>query len=76
MAGIYFKISISDWCWLALSISIVWITESINTAIEKLVDLVSPEYNVLAGAIKDIAAGAVLIASIFAIAIGVLIFIV
>ena len=75
IAGIFFEISISDWYWLAMAVSIVWITESINTAIEKLVDLVSPEYHIIAGNIKDIAAGAVLIASIFALVIGILIFI-
>lgn len=44
-----------------------------NTAIECLVDLVSPEYNIKAGRIKDIMAGLVLITALTALIIGVLI---
>jgi diacylglycerol kinase len=46
----------------------------INTAIEELVNMLSPEYNKKAGLIKDVAAGAVLIAAIVSIIIGVIIF--
>ena len=74
-AAFYLKISFRDWCLLLIAIALVWITETINTAIEKLVDLVSPNQNEKAGTIKDIAAGAVLIASIIAVTIGVLVFI-
>ena len=48
--------------------------EIINTAIERLVDLVSPHHNPKAGIIKDMAAGAVLFSAIMAIVCGVLIF--
>jgi diacylglycerol kinase len=48
--------------------------EMINSAIENLVDLVSPEYNKLAGKAKDIAAGAVLVAAICAAIVGLIIF--
>jgi diacylglycerol kinase len=75
VAGFYLRISLRDWCLLVFAISIVWITEVINTAIEKLVDLVCPSQNEKAGNIKDIAAGAVLIASIFALVTGVLVFV-
>jgi diacylglycerol kinase len=44
--------------------------ELINTAIETLVDLVSPEFNLKAGLIKDISAAAVLMAAIFAFLVG------
>lgn len=74
VAGFYLRISVRDWCLLVFAIAIVWITEVINTAIEKLVDLVSPGQNEKAGTIKDISAGAVLIASICALIVGVLIF--
>ena len=74
MAGFYLRISFRDWCLLLIAVSIVWVTETINTAIEKLVDLVSPEKNEKAGYVKDIAAGAVLIASFFALVIGLIIF--
>jgi diacylglycerol kinase (ATP) len=52
----------------------VWTAEALNTAIELLTDLASPEYHPLAGKAKDVAAGAVLIAAIGAIAIGFLVF--
>ena len=46
-----------------------------NTAIERLVNLVSPDYHPIAGDVKDIAAGAVLICAIFAALIGLIIFV-
>jgi diacylglycerol kinase len=49
--------------------------ELFNTAIEKLVDLVSPDYNRQAGFIKDVAAGAVLVSAIIAALVGLFIFI-
>jgi diacylglycerol kinase len=52
----------------------VYIAEVFNTAIEKLVDLLSPQYNPKAGLIKDIAAGGVLVASIFAVITGLILF--
>jgi diacylglycerol kinase len=53
---------------------LVFIAELINTALETLVDLVSPEINPKAGLIKDISAAAVLIAAIFACLVGCFIF--
>jgi diacylglycerol kinase len=70
IAGFYLRISFRDWCLLLFAVGMVWIAETFNTAIEKLVDLVSPEYNEKAGVVKDIAAGAVLLASITAVIIG------
>ena len=52
----------------------VFIAELFNTALETLVNLVSPEFNPKAGHVKDISAAAVLIAAIMALIIGVLIF--
>ena len=52
---------------------LVLAAEALNTALEYLTDLVSPEWNALAGKVKDVAAGAVLISSVFAAAIGCLI---
>lgn len=72
--GFYLEVNPSEWLWLILAISIVFITEMINTALERLVDLTEPNQNSLAGKIKDIAAGAVLLAAIAAFAIGVIIF--
>ncbi|MEA5428066.1 diacylglycerol kinase family protein [Arcicella lustrica] len=72
--GIYVELSAQEWLWIALAIALVWILEAINTAIEALVDLVSPDFHPLAGKAKDIAAAAVLIASIFAVIVGIIIF--
>lgn len=73
--GFYLHLSTAEWCWIILCIAAVLITELINTAIEILVDLVSPDYDVKAGHIKDVSAAAVLITAIFALIIGALIFI-
>ena len=60
---------------LVLAISALMISfELTNTAIERLADKVSPEYNAQIGIVKDIMAGAVLACSIFAIIIGLIIF--
>jgi len=57
---------------LALTIAFVLAFETMNTALESLVDLVSPERHALAKAAKDAAAGSVLIAALGALAVGVL----
>lgn len=59
---------------LSLSMSFVLVTELLNTAIESIVDLVSPDYNIYAKRAKDVAAGAVFIAAINAVVVGYLIF--
>ena len=63
-----------EWLCIFVAIGMVWSAEAINTAIEKLVDLVSPEHSQQAGLIKDIAAGGVLICSIVAVIIALLVF--
>lgn len=74
IAGFAYELNRSEWIWIALAVTLVWICEAINTAIEKLVDLVSPEINPKAGTIKDLAAGAVLLAAIFALIVAGIIF--
>ena len=74
-AGFIFKINSTEWCCVITAIVLVIITEMINTAIEILCDVVSREINPQIKKIKDIAAGAVLIASLAAIIIGAIIFI-
>jgi diacylglycerol kinase len=66
----FLQITLYEWLWIIFAIALVLIVELINTAIETLVDLVSPEFNVKAGLIKDISAAAVLIAAFFALLIG------
>ena len=73
-AGFYCNITDSEWVAVILIIGLVLSLEMINTAIENLVNLVTLEQNPLAGKIKDIAAGAVLLASIVAVVIGIIIF--
>jgi diacylglycerol kinase len=72
--GFYFKITTTEWLVLLLTTSLIIGLELINTAIEYIVDLVSPEQNPLAGKIKDVAAGAVLTVAIGALVIGIVIF--
>lgn len=59
---------------LIFAIALVIVAEMINTAIEAAIDAVVKEYNPQAGAAKDIAAGAVLLAAVFSVIIGLLIF--
>ena len=74
LGGIYFNITPSEWCIVILCFGVVLAAEGFNTAIERLVDLVSPDYHPIAGEVKDIAAGAVLICAIAAAIIGIIIF--
>ena len=73
-AGFYLSITAMEWCLILLCIAMVIGLELVNTALENLVDLVTLERKPLAGKIKDIAAGAVLLVSIFSVVIGVVIF--
>ena len=68
------KLAAWEWCALVLSIAFVWAAECFNTALEGVVDLVSPEQRPLAGRIKDLAAGAVLALAIGAAVVGAIIF--
>jgi diacylglycerol kinase len=73
--GLYLGLSKTDWLWIVVACALVLLTEMLNTAIEKLVDLVSPGYNELAGKVKDIAAGAVFLAATLSVVIGAIVFI-
>lgn len=75
LLGLYTKLSRGEWLWIALAIAMVLILELVNTAIETLVDMVSPQQQPKAGHIKDIAAGAVLVAAFLALAIALFIFV-
>ncbi len=74
VCGFIFSISLTEWMICLLCFGMVISTEMINTALENLVDLVSPEKNKTAGRVKDIAAGAVLVTSVFAAITGLIIF--
>jgi len=75
ICGFVFKISLTEWLLCLLCIGLVLGVEMINTSIENVVNLVSPDQHPLAGKAKDAAAGAVLICAIFSSTIGLLIFI-
>jgi diacylglycerol kinase (ATP) len=72
--GFYFGITRLEWALVALAVACVWAAELMNTAIEALTDLASPGYHPLAGKAKDVAAGAVLLAAVGAVAVGILVF--
>ena len=72
--GCVFNISNTEWIELVFAIGFVLVAESFNTAIEVDIDLTSPEYHPYARDTKDISAGAVLIASIMALIVGIIIF--
>ena len=74
ICGFIFNINTTEWIACLLCIGLVFGAEMINTAIENVVDLASPDHHELAGKAKDIAAGAVLICAIVSIIIGILIF--
>lgn len=69
----YLGLSTAEWLWIIAAMSVVLIAELVNTAIETLVDLVSPEFNIKAGIVKDVSAAAVLVAAIMALITGILI---
>jgi diacylglycerol kinase len=69
----FLPLSSSEWLWILLSISLVWMAELFNSAIERLTDLASPGLHPLAGAAKDFAAAAVLVAALFCLAIAALV---
>lgn len=74
-AGIFFQVSKYEWMLLLFCIAIVLITEALNTAVELLGDMVHKEIHPKMRKIKDMAAGAVLIAAICAAIVGLIIFI-
>jgi diacylglycerol kinase len=74
-AGYFCRISKYDWIAVILCMALVISLEAVNTALEYLTDLVSPQYHPLAGKAKDVAAAAVLIAAMGAVVVGLLIFV-
>lgn len=74
IVGIIFKLNVTEWAIISLTVGLVIGFELINTAIEAVVDLVTEEYHPLAKVAKDTAAAAVFIMAIVAIIIGLIIF--
>ncbi len=74
LAGFIFKVSVTEWALLVLTIGLVISCELINTAIEATVDLITEEYHPLAKVAKDTSAAAVFIFAIVAVIVGIIIF--
>ena len=73
-AGMAFGLSAVEWAILVVTIALVIMTEGLNTGIELAVSLASPDRRPEAKAAKDIAAGAVLLAAIASVAVGIALF--
>lgn len=67
------NLTLQDWGILLLAIGLVWTAEIFNTALEALVDLISPQPHPLAKIVKDTGAAAVLVSAIISVMIGLLI---
>jgi diacylglycerol kinase (ATP) len=74
-AGVWRGLSVERWSLVMLAIGAVWTAEAMNTAIERLSDLYTGgKYHTLVKQIKDIAAGAVVVAALVSVVVGVLVF--
>lgn len=74
MLGLLINISRVEWLALTLAITMVIVTEGMNTAIEAAVDLAAPDYHPLAKIAKDVAAGMVLITAFASVVVGLIVF--
>jgi len=71
--GVWLGLSFTQWAVLTLTIGSVLVSEMLNTVAETLVDMISPDYHPLAKIVKDVTAGAVLLAAIVAVIVGLLV---
>ena len=72
--GVYLELASTEWLWIASAITLVIVSEMINTAMEKLCNKITTEQDSEIKTIKDIAAGSVLITSFYALVIAAIIF--
>jgi len=73
LVGLWLQLVPHDWAVIILAIAMVWTAEFLNTALEAVVDMTSPQVHPLARVGKDVGAAAVLIAAILSVFIGLLI---
>ena len=71
--GLWLDLSYVQWAVVTLTIGFVLVSEMLNTVAETLVDLISPGYHPLAKVVKDVTAGAVLLAAIISVSVGLLV---
>ncbi len=74
IAGLIFGVGPVEWAALLTTMALVYALEMINTVVESIVDMITREYHPLAKVAKDVAAGAVLVAAIFAVGVALAIF--
>jgi diacylglycerol kinase len=72
LLGLWVGLSRIEWAIIALTIGINWLAEFINSAIEAVVNLASPDYHPMARVAKDVAAGASLLAALLSVVIATL----
>jgi undecaprenol kinase/diacylglycerol kinase (ATP) len=70
--GLWVQLELVEWAIIILVIGLNWFAEFVNTAIEAVVNLASPEYHDMARMAKDVAAGAVLVMTLMAVLIALL----
>lgn len=73
--GLVLKLSLVEWAILIITIGLVLISEFINTSLEQIVDIVSPEKQEKAKIAKDVAAAGVLVSAIIAVLVGIFLFV-
>ncbi|GCF93486.1 UDP kinase [Enterococcus florum] len=75
LAGLVLQLNRFEWLWILLAVFLVWIVEIINTVFENVVDMFTDfHFHPIGKKIKDMAAGAVLMTSLFAVIVGAIIF--
>ena len=75
IAGGFFGITSVQWVAVIVAIVLVWVAEGLNTALELLCDVTTPEFHPIVKQAKDVSAGAVLISAIGALIIGLIVFV-
>ena len=73
VVGVWLGLSRIEWAIIILTVAMVWMAEFVNTALEAVVDLASPDLHPLAKVGKDVAAAAVLVGAVTAVIVGVLV---
>jgi diacylglycerol kinase len=74
VAGLYLRLTTLEWAVLCLAMGFVFSAEMINTVAEVAVDMLTPRYHPMAKVAKDVGAGAVLIAALAAVGVGIAVF--
>ena len=75
IGAIFFNLGVWEWCAVLFWIALVFMAEILNTALENMCDAITEEKNPLIRNAKDMGAGAVLVAAILAMVVGLIIFI-